>query len=79
MVDMLLRSGEARADVDTEPAALARVRTRAEVADRARRRLHDGMVEAVAAGHSLRQVGAAAGLSHERVRRLLRERGDPPA
>ncbi|HEV7762931.1 MAG TPA: helix-turn-helix domain-containing protein [Acidimicrobiales bacterium] len=81
VVDLLLQSeGPADGDVNGEapPAALARVRTRAALADRARQRLDDGIAEAVAAGHSLRQVGAAAGLSHERVRRLLQERGVDP-
>jgi hypothetical protein len=82
LVDLLLQAegGPADGDVDGEapPAALARVRTRAALADRARRQLDDGIAEAVAAGHSLRQVGAAAGTSHERVRRLLRERGVDP-
>jgi AcrR family transcriptional regulator len=78
VVDLLLQSEGGPADGDAPPAALARVRTRAALADRARQRLDDGIAEAVAAGHSLRQVGAAAGLSHERVRRLLQERGVDP-
>ena len=56
-----------------EPPALARVRSRAAVADRARRRLHDAIADAAAEGHSLRQIGEAAGVSHERVRRMLSE------
>jgi AcrR family transcriptional regulator len=73
MIDLLLQS-EGDHDDEAQPAALARVRSRATAADRARRQLHEGIAEAVAAGHSLRQVGGAAGLSHERVRRLLQER-----
>ncbi len=57
------------------PAALARVRARATTAERSQRSLHDSIVEAVEAGHSLRQVGVAAGVSHERIRQVLRERG----
>ena len=79
VVDLLLQSEGGAADGDAPPAALARVRTRAAQADRARRRLDDGIAEAVAAGHSLRQVGAAAGMSHERVRRLLHKRGVDPS
>jgi AcrR family transcriptional regulator len=56
-----------------QPAALARVRGRAATAERARRSLHEGIVEAVHAGHSLRQVGTAAGVSHERIRQVLRD------
>jgi AcrR family transcriptional regulator len=69
--DLLLQSAGADGE-EEEPAALARVRARATTADRAREALHDAIVEAIAAGHSLRQVGAAAGLSHERVRQVLR-------
>jgi AcrR family transcriptional regulator len=70
--DLLLQSSGADADED-RPAALARVRARATSAERARLTLYESIVEAVEAGHSLRQVGAAAGLSHERVRQVLRE------
>jgi AcrR family transcriptional regulator len=74
LADLLLQSAEAGGGDDAgEPAALARVRGRAAAADRARRALHEGIVEAVHAGHSLRQVGAAAGVSHERIRQVLRE------
>ena len=71
--DLLLQSAGADGDAE-QPAALARVRTRATTAERAQRALHDSIVEALEAGHSLRQVGTAAGLSHERVRQVLRER-----
>src|SRR5262249_1128341 len=70
--DLLLQSQGADAD-EGRPAALARVRARAATAETARDALRESIVEAVAAGHSLRQVGAAAGLSHERVRQVLRE------
>lgn len=58
---------------DDESAALARVRTRALAAARAQRELHEAIAGAVDAGHSLRQVGTAAGTSHERVRQVLRQ------
>jgi DNA-directed RNA polymerase sigma subunit (sigma70/sigma32) len=69
--DLLLQSADASSDED-QPVALARVRARATTAERARRALRESIVEAVEAGHSLRQVGAAAGLSHERIRQVLR-------
>lgn len=70
LAELLLRP--AGAEDGDQPAALARVRARAEAAEQARRTLHDGIVDAVHEGHSLRQVGAAAGLSHERIRQVLR-------
>jgi AcrR family transcriptional regulator len=69
--DLLLQS--AGGVDEAQPAALARVRSRATTADRARDALRESIVDAIGAGHSLRQVGAAAGLSHERVRQVLRE------
>jgi AcrR family transcriptional regulator len=75
LADLLLRpAGDDEAG--DQPAALARVRARAAAAERARAALYDGIVDAVHDGHSLRQVGAAAGLSHERVRQLLHEHDD---
>src|SRR5262249_8307080 len=74
--DLLLQSAGANV-VEDQPAALARVQARAMTADRAREALRESIVDAVGAGHSLRQVGAAAGLSHERVRQVLREHSTP--
>jgi AcrR family transcriptional regulator len=74
LAGLLMQSAGAGAGDDgDEPAALARVRGRAAAAERARRALHEGIVDAVHAGHSLRQVGTAAGVSHERIRQVLRE------
>ncbi|HET9730059.1 MAG TPA: helix-turn-helix domain-containing protein [Acidimicrobiia bacterium] len=70
--DLLLQSAGGERDTD-QPAELARVRARATTAEYAQVGLRESIVDAVAAGHSLRQVGAAAGLSHERVRQVLRE------
>ena len=57
-----------------QPAALNRVRARAEATATARTRLEDAIVQAAADGHSLRRIGEAANLSHEGVRRILREK-----
>lgn len=54
-----------------EAAALALVRSRAAAAERADERLRTAIADAATAGHSLRQIGQAAGISHERVRRIL--------
>ena len=62
-------------DVADEAPDLARVRFRANEVERARLALEDSIVEALNDGHSLRRVGRVAGLSHERIRQVLRERG----
>jgi AcrR family transcriptional regulator len=74
LTDLLLQSHPTEAD-DDEPGPLALVRSRADVADRSRARLHRAMVDAAAAGYSLRRIAAAAGVSHERVRQILSENG----
>lgn len=51
---------------------LDRVRTLAAEVDRAEAALRDGIAGAVADGFSLRQVGVAAGRSHEAVRTIAR-------
>jgi AcrR family transcriptional regulator len=53
---------------------IARVRALAAAASQATAALNDAIGDAVASGFSLRQVGAAAELSNERVRKILRDR-----
>ncbi len=72
VADLLLQSAGGD-DRDDHPEALARVRSRAAALERAKRSLHEAVVEAAEGGQTLRQVGQAAGISHERVRQLLRE------
>ncbi|HET9732053.1 MAG TPA: helix-turn-helix domain-containing protein [Acidimicrobiales bacterium] len=61
-------------DLDSSPsqAPLDRVSALAAAARRADAALGEAVVDAVDAGHSLREVGAAAGRSHEAVRSVLR-------
>lgn len=70
LIDLLLQSHPTEPD-DDEPGPLVRVRTRAEATERSRERLNTAIADAAAAGHSLRRIGTAAGLSHERVRQIL--------
>ncbi len=69
LVEQLLRPATA------EPAAgdplLARVQIRARAAERAEADLHAAIRQAAAEGRSLRRIGSAAGLSHERVRTVV--------
>jgi DNA-directed RNA polymerase sigma subunit (sigma70/sigma32) len=37
------------------------------------------ILQAAADGHSLRQIGEAAGMSHERVRRIVAEGDERPS
>ncbi|HTO69811.1 MAG TPA: helix-turn-helix domain-containing protein [Myxococcota bacterium] len=73
LVELLLRPANER--TTAEDRVLARVQSRARAAERARDELHAWIRSAAADGHSLRKIGDAAGLSHERIRRILAERG----
>jgi AcrR family transcriptional regulator len=72
LVEALLQSHEGGAD-DDDP-ALARVRMRSGLLERARERQHEAIAAAAEEGFSLRRIGDAAGLSHEGVRRIVAER-----
>ena len=71
LVEQLLQPASER---KPEERVLARVQSRARAAERAEADLHALIAQAAAEGHSLRKIGDAAGLSHERVRRILSER-----
>ncbi len=71
LVEQLLQPASER---KPEERVLARVQSRARAAARAEADLHALIAQAAAEGHSLRKIGDAAGLSHERVRRILSER-----
>ena len=71
LADLLLQSSGAHLAEDSP--ALTRVKARADAVERARAALAEAVTTAASEGHSLRQIGAASGLSHERVRQLLRD------
>jgi hypothetical protein len=50
------------------------VQSRARAAERAQAELRALIAQASDEGHSLRKLGDAAGLSHERIRRMLADR-----
>jgi AcrR family transcriptional regulator len=68
--------GSAGAVASEEPGALAEVEALAAAVAVAQDALHDGIAAAIDEGHSLRQVGTSAGLSHEAVRRIAARVGD---
>jgi AcrR family transcriptional regulator len=72
VTDLLLRSHGRAAE--PQPAQLARVRSRSAASSRAQRDLEESIQAAADAGHSLRRIGEAAGLSHEQIRRILARR-----
>ncbi|MHB1784996.1 MAG: TetR/AcrR family transcriptional regulator [Acidimicrobiales bacterium] len=74
----LLLQGKRSDQVEGELGALARVRIRAAQAEEGRRQLEEAIIGAAGQGQSLRHIGSAAGLSHERVRRMLHDSPDHP-
>jgi AcrR family transcriptional regulator len=74
LVEQLLQPARERAR--TGERVLARVESRARAAGRARADLFALIRQAAVEGHSLRRIGEAAGLSHERIRRIVAE---PPS
>ena len=70
LVEALLPPSTGAVAAPPDGATLDRVRSGAAAVARAQAALQDEIAAAVASGHSLRQVGAAAGLSHEAVRRI---------
>lgn len=71
LVDLLLQSHPPE-DPDDDP-SLTRVRNRSAAVERARARQHVAIADAADEGLSLRKIGTAAGLSHERVRAIVAE------
>lgn len=69
LVEALLRP--ATAEPGGSDPLLTRVQNRARAAVRADADLHAAVREAASAGRSLRQIGSAAGLSHERIRQIV--------
>lgn len=77
LADLLMQS-TAAVD-DEQPAALTRVQARRERLRRAQVALGEAIGEAADEGHSLRDIAAVAGVSHERVRQVLRGRTPAPS
>jgi hypothetical protein len=69
LVEQLLRPSAVEPGAD-DP-LLARVQIRASAAERAEADLHAAIRRAAREGRSLRRIGSAAGLSHERIRKIL--------
>ena len=71
LADALTTAPETAYDADV----ICRVRAAAAAVAQAQDALHEAIVDAVDEGNSLRQVGAAAGLSHEAVRQVASKEG----